>query len=299
MIEWLKPSEAAERLGILPDKLRRWGREGRIARKMDSRATYLYAVADGSPVAAEEERHDKTRMVVGLFDVHVPDHDRALWDSCLQFIKERKPDEVIIGGDFLELASCSQHGGDPEAPSLAEDLRYGRRAIKQLMAAAGDAKITYIEGNHETRLQRSVASFHPNIHGVISIPEQLGLFDLGIDWVPEEEQPIARGHLHFLHGHYTNKHHAAKHVLEYGASVTYGHTHVPQVFMTSDVSRTVHGAYGMPCMRSLDPSWMRGRPSNWTNGFGVYYVRPDGNFNAYQVLAFDGVFTFEGKTYGR
>lgn len=235
--------------------------------------------------------------IVHICDVHVPDHDRALWASFLQWCRDERPVEVIIGGDFLELESCSQHGGVARPSLLVEDVKAGKEALRELRAANPRARMTYLEGNHETRLRRKVVHGVPELDGALRLPELLGLARLHIDFRPYGEV-IHRGKLGFTHGWWTPDHHAAKHLREIGTSIAYGHTHRPQIYTRGAANGDVRGAFGMPCMRKLEAEWLDGRPSGWMQGFGVVYVRADGNFSPYMVLAVDGAFVWAGKQYG-
>lgn len=240
--------------------------------------------------------------IAHICDVHVPDHDKELWAAFLKWCRSEKPSEVIIGGDFLELESCSQHGGKARLPMLTEDVRAGKLALRQLRAACPKAKIVYLEGNHETRLTRKVANDAAQLEGAMDLPSLLGLAALGIEWVPYG-RVVVRGKIGFVHGKYTTRHHAAAHLAKYKRSIAYGHTHRPQVFIDGSVSdsgdNSVIGAFGQPCMRTLNPDWMHNEPHGWVQGFGVFYPHADGCFSPYQVLVNRGRFVWGGKTYGK
>jgi predicted phosphodiesterase len=239
----------------------------------------------------------RVSAIAHICDVHVPDHDPALWASFLAWCRDEKPGEVMIGGDFLELESCSQHGGVARPSMLVEDIEAGRQALRDLRTANPRARMTYLEGNHETRLRRRVVSDAPELDGALDLPSMLHLDRLHIDWHPYGEV-VRRGKLGFTHGWWTPEHHAAKHLREVGTSIAYGHTHRPQVYTRGAANGDVRGAFGMPCMRKLDADWLDGKPSGWMQGFGVHYVRPDGRFSPYMVLAVGGAFVWGGKVYG-
>jgi hypothetical protein len=42
---------------------------------------------------------------------------------------------------------------------------------------------------------------------------------------------------------------------------------------------------------------MRGKSNNWTNAFGLLYVRDDGYYNLYVPIIIKGKFTYAGKTF--
>jgi predicted phosphodiesterase len=238
------------------------------------------------------------RPIVGIFDAHVPDHDPRLWSSWLDWCRDEKPAEVIIGGDFLELESCSEHGGVARPALFTEEIAAGKDALADIRRTNPTAKITYLEGNHETRLRRKVVNRLPDLDGAVTLPDQLELRKLGVSW-HKYGDVVRRGKLGFTHGWWTNDHHAAKHLRKAKCSIAYGHTHRPQMYSDADADGDVIAAFGMPCMRKLRPEWLDGQPVGWMQGFGVFYVHPDGRrFSPYMVLAFEGAFVWSGKGYG-
>ncbi len=228
-------------------------------------------------------RSQSPRMAVVFSDVHVPQHDGPAVESLLEFIGAWQPDDVVIAGDFLELESCSAHGGVASPPSLVEEIDAGRQVLGALRAIAPDAKMTYLEGNHETRLARSVVARHPQLDGALTVPEQLGLADLDIAWLPEGK-PLRLGNLNVIHGWWAPQYHAAKHLRETRASVMYGHTHRPQMHTFGTLTEGILQAYGLPCLRTLDPDWQKGKPGGGALGFGVVFYFEDGEFNAQMIV---------------
>lgn len=320
-MSWVSPREYAKHHRISINTVKSRVRRGAVQRREITKGSYQYWIDDADEDAPgakpsppveiwrgpeKPKPHDSTRVwkIASIWDVHVPDHDLRLWASFLAWCEDEQPDEVIIGGDFLELESASQHGGVSRPALLREDIDAGATALRQLRQANPDAVLTYLEGNHEDRFSRIMVRNIPTFDGATSIPEMLPLRELDIQWLPENVHHW-RGNLAFLHGLYTNQHHAAKHARELpGMSMCYGHTHRPESkfkgYKSRDGSNKSHGVWGMPCMREIDDvGWMKGRPHGWSQGFGVHYIRPGGDFNTYVVIAFDGVFTWHGKTYGQ
>lgn len=257
-----------------------------------------------APAAAND---DGIQTIVVLSDVHVPEHDGLFWKAVLLWLRDHRPDELIIAGDFGEFSSVSQHGGANET-KLTEDLAGVGQALDQLREAVGDScHMTYLEGNHESRLPRATASWAPTFTGALDLPAMLELDRRGIQWVPEYAQPVQRGLLRVLHGHqvlgkYGPRHHAAKAADVYGSQphveIVYGHVHAAQQF-----SKPVAGGYvsatSAGCGRTVGADkvrWLAGREAGWHHGFVVAYVH-DGVAQVFNVKVRNGKFIWNGKAY--
>lgn len=248
-----------------------------------------------------------TQTIVVLSDVHVPDHDPLVWKSIIKWIAKNQPNEVVLNGDFLELSSCSQHGGMPDIISLESDFAAGRAAIAEILKAAPEIKITLLEGNHENRLNRFILAKAPSLFGALTISSGLRLDTLGIEYVAEGDQPIQRGTVDILHGHQLGsgkgaslpKHHAMKLSDVYGKSsrtAIIGHSHRPQTY-----TKAQHGgnatAIALGCLRTLAPQWLHGSQAGWEHQFAVIYVLPGGPSQVYPVTVTDGSFIWAGEVY--
>lgn len=257
------------------------------------------------PTGPSDKVVDPQRIytVASLWDVHVPDHDEKALRAVFAWLEDNQPDCLVIGGDFMELASMSQHGGDPNPPSMNSELDAGRRILYRLRAILPDSKIVYLEGNHETRHERKVINRLPELFGVNTIPELLHLPQLGIHWLKYQEMWQPRlpsgnfGKLYYTHGKWALKHHANKHLDQYGVSTRYGHTHKPQTFTRGYADGAVRIGIGSPCLRTLDPDWA-GKAAGWCHGFGVDLFMPDGTFTNHNVIMVNRRFAYAGKIYG-
>jgi predicted phosphodiesterase len=245
------------------------------------------------------------RTLFVLSDTHHPEHDRKVWATTLELLRDVKPDELILCGDFLEMGSVSQHGG-ALLDKLTEDFSAGIAAIKELREAVGnDTRITYLEGNHESRLSRFLASKTPSLMDSLSIESGLKLKDHNVEWVPEAKQPITRGEIDFSHGHQDlrerpNKYHGGKMLEVYGRpnrTIIYGHTHKPQVYTRPTVGG-VTTAIGLGCGRTLSPGWLHGAQAGWVHQVAVIYLTPAGRGHVYPVTFQHGQAVWHGKLYG-
>ena len=163
---WMRLAEASKALGIAPSSVRERAQRGALASRRlpgEGRAWRImeYDVHDdddepakdrakstpSDPLAALREAARKPsapppkpdaggiKCVTGIFDVHVPEQDMRTWRAWLRWCRDVKPDEVIIGGDFLELESGSQHGGVARPAALVDEIDAGKRALDEIREA--------------------------------------------------------------------------------------------------------------------------------------------------------------------
>ncbi|MEK9811206.1 MAG: hypothetical protein VW362_12210, partial [Candidatus Nanopelagicales bacterium] len=231
-------------------------------------------------------------------DVHIPDHDVRAWRGFLNFVADWKPHGVCINGDFAELASFSQHGDLIHPGQWNEERNACRRELGRLRKAAGSARIVYNEGNHETRMGRSLAVSHPGVAGALSVSEQFDLPGLGIEW-QREGVPLRLGHLRVVHGKWAPVNAAKKHLEKLGSCLV-GHVHRPGMHSGGYDHKTQIG-WVAPCLRSLDAGYLNGyeAASGWAHGFAVVHVWPDDTFNCeLVVMTPERKFAYGGRAYG-
>ncbi len=253
----------------------------------------------------EQKKHRHNRTLFVISDIHFPEHDRAVWVTILELLKDVRPSEIVLLGDFLEMSSVSQHGG-AELEKLTEDFEAGKSALRQLREVVGEGcRMTYLEGNHESRLTRFLMSKAPSLRDSLSFQVGLELDKLGVEWVPEYKQPVVRGDLDLTHGHQDlrerpSKFHSGKMAEVYGRperTVLYGHTHKPQVFTRPTVGGHAT-AIGLGCARTLTPGWLHGAQAGWVHQVAVVYLSDAGRSYVYPITLRHGQTVWNGKLYG-
>lgn len=122
-------------------------------------------------------------------------HDRAIFDIALQVALIVRPDVIILNGDMLDLPEWSDKFlQSPETwwtlqPAMLELSWWLKRFRENLP----DARMIYMEGNHEERMPRSILRYQASAYGlkrvdnlegieVLSIPNLLALDQLAIEW---------------------------------------------------------------------------------------------------------------------
>ncbi len=231
-------------------------------------------------------------------DVHVPEHDPRAWDAFLSFVADWRPHGVCINGDFAELSSFSSHGDLVNPGYWREERDAIRRELRRLRRSAGDARIVYNAGNHESRLERSQGATNPAVVGSDTLPEQLCLADLDIEW-RREGLPLRLGSLRVVHGKWAPINAAKKHLEKLGSCLV-GHVHRPGMHAGGYDHKTQIG-WVAPCLRDLDANYLRGydAASGWAHGFAVAHVWPDETFNCELiVMTPERRFAYGGRVYG-
>jgi predicted phosphodiesterase len=253
------------------------------------------------------------RKVMLLPDIHYPNQDKPSLNAVLKFMKWFKPNAVVLLGDALEGSAVNawkMQRGDKkffEGKRLAEEYEgFINDVLDPIEKIAKRAEKIYMGGNHELWVNYLVNKL-PQVEGMLEVEKYLHLDLRGWEWIPyivlDENGSSRRGVKQFgkllvMHGHYTNKYHAAKTADTYSKSVAYGHVHDVQLYtkVFSD-DAGYHTAQSIGCLCNKAPEFMRGKSNNWTNAFGLLYVRDDGYYNLYVPIIIKGKFTYAGKTF--
>src|ERR1035437_756636 len=118
-----------------------------------------------------------TKRIVALYDMHVPHQIDT--KGVLASIKERKPTDLIIGGDFLNLEFASRFndplfatiGLEKAGKLLNQEFEEGRKVLRDINAVLpADCKKYYIPGNHCAWL----------VEACLKYPSLAGGLDLGV-----------------------------------------------------------------------------------------------------------------------
>lgn len=238
------------------------------------------------------------RKICLLPDVHLTEEVPKPYKVAKKFIASRKWDEIVLMGDYMSVDALS--AWDMDKKRKMENRRYLQEvhiANRELdFIQKNTRNTTFLEGNHEYRVQAYLDK-HPEMEGLMEVPLMLKLEKRGIPYVKMNDL-YKVGNLYLTHGLYTNKYHSNKHVQELGCNIAYGHTHKAQSFMMNMKLQEPIMAWGLGTLGETAPDYMKGRPSNWINGFGVVYLNDrTGNFNLYPINIIDNSFIFEGKEY--
>lgn len=239
---------------------------------------------------------------IAVFDLHYPEHNKILWNNILKFAKDFKPDYFLFGGDNLDMSPVSHwllEGGQfrkLEGKRLINDYKGFVKEIKEPLEniLPDSCKKIWLEGNHENWAEQAIDK-NPQYEGLIEIENYIDLKY----WSQIPYNGIHKiGKMYFTHGMYTNQYHSAKTVNIVEKNIFYGHTHDHQTHTKiTMVGNEPHIGVSVPCTCDLNPQYMRNKPNKWLNGFLIWYMKDNGDFNHYIIIANKGHFIYNGIQY--
>jgi hypothetical protein len=241
-------------------------------------------------------------------DSHGMRADNAALAAAFHDFAILRPTEVVSMGDHLDcdgfLSAHPPVGYKPlSSYSFDEDIEATNDHFDRLAKSAPDAKVSYIEGNHEHRIEAWCYAAADNDrdrdrHRRMNCPPAvLSLESRGVAYYTRGRSydglrktgTIRKGKCLFTHGDYHGRHAATAHLQATGANVWYGHTHRYDAVLTHNEGAGTIGAWNPGCLCELQPMYAHGRPMGWTHGYGVQFVGPDGSFLPLLVPIIDGV----------
>ena len=257
-------------------------------------------------------------------------HDEKALDICIKVIEDLQPEVVALVGDNLDLPEMGKYVTYPAyAQTTQASIDRATLFCAQLRAAAPNAKIIWLAGNHEERMpkylvQNAGAAYGlrkgntPDSWPVLSVPYLCRMDEFGIEYRPgyPASDYWVNEKLRIIHGDRVKSSGSTAHVYlnQEKTSVIYGHIHrIETAFKTRedfDGPRTIMAA-SPGCLARIDgaiPSTrggvdLDGRPltrhENWQQGIGVVTYEDDGNHRfAYDVIPiYNGWALYHGKEF--
>jgi hypothetical protein len=257
-------------------------------------------------------------------------HDEAAMAIALQVVRDAKPSRIVMVGDNLDLPELGKYRYSPAfAMTTQATIDRGGLMAAEVRAAAPNATIVWLAGNHEERLPNYIldnakASFgikqamEPEGWPVLSVPHLCRLDDYDVSYRPG--YPAAdywiTEKLRVIHGDRVQSRGstAHKYLSDEKTSVIYGHIHrIERAHKTRtdwDGPREIMAA-SPGCLARIDgavPSTkggmdLDGRPiigihEDWQQGVGIVLSSPEtGDFDYEQIRIFGGRGIWRGKIY--
>lgn len=231
-----------------------------------------------------------TTTTLILPDIQYPYHDSLMLQKILKVVSSAQPDAVLSIGDAIDFPQVSRWSigtAGAYAPTLQKHIDGFRKdVLVPLRETVPDAKITWLEGNHDLRLRDFIGKYAPPLRSLraLEVETLFGLDELDISY---ERGPIRVGtNTYAIHGHengtYVSTPHAwdQKFVKRYGSekNFVFGHTHQP--FITTRATGfngKVSPWFTMNVGSIMDPTearYMKDGSVSWVMSFAL--LRDDG-----------------------
>jgi predicted phosphodiesterase len=245
---------------------------------------------------------------IAYYDAHVPHN--IDFTQILDFQKFYKPTHIVIGGDFLNMESCShwnegmfkEVGFGRLRANILGEMSAGQDLLCRIRCASPHAEIYYIPGNHEnhvfwaaqhypalgiaTHVDTSKINFKcdmaraGNDATAAILEDMLKTEALKIHVLPYNEE-LTIGKITYLHGHQLSVSNSQR--LYPGANIVYGHYHTDNLITLNDSGDgQVKQHRAVPCMTHLGPQkpgYLKSKSTRWLNGLWLAEVLPNGLFD--------------------
>lgn len=237
----------------------------------------------------------KHLKIVALTDVQGVRYDPKAWEVTMKFLKDFKPDITVINGDFTDLNMLSSYVEG--IPGLWDNLKVEYDLCNKLLDEVQklSKETVYVMGNHEERAYKYAEKF-PFLSGTVEVDKALRLGERGVEFLRYNGIPLNIGPINFIHGEFVGKNHAQKTLDAYDMNVFYGHTHDVTSAAKSKYGKTIIAqSMGMLC--KYDQDYVKQRPTNWQQSFGVFLI--DGDDFCYEIPRISEDYTFwaQGRRY--
>ena len=247
-----------------------------------------------------------TRIIIP--DTHGNKIARRAAAAFLSDLKRLAPKEIVMLGDHLDCGGfLAQHhtlGYVAEtSDSFEDDVDATNDFLDHVQKAAPSAKIHYMEGNHELRVEKwcvtqalrnqKDAAFLLRAFGPESV---LKLEERGITYYRTGHRyhgvsvpgTIKLGRCHFTHGFGFGRKATLDHVQRAAACIVHGHTHRSQSAVIRTIGTGVVAGYCPGTLAQLQMLYQHNRPSDWSHGYGVQIVDKSGQFIHLNVPIING-----------
>jgi len=293
----------------------------------------------------KEYRLDPTRVgswekAVAISDLHFRFEDKVALGATLGFIEEYQPDVIFVNGDVPDFPDISRFSNSPLdlltdedvadlsslvleskqqgkikkylKPRLQRDFERIYEFFKELRRICPKARIVWIFGNHDHRMQGYVDEDAKQLAGVrrpgdkdevLALAELTKVREFGVEIVYSGKNESSTTYGDLLVGHFykvsaKSSFTAAGLVRQKHSSLVQPHVHRMGAYYKTLLDGTVLVGVEMGCLCRLDPEYMQ--YPNWQHGFVVIHKKKNsGRFYLQPIHIVDGAFLFAGKRYGR
>lgn len=260
-------------------------------------------------IVNKEVNEMKAKKVLVYGDVHFPYHDEKALYVLYEYMKDYKPDIVVINGDVADFYGISQFDKNPDHFNLAEEIKLTREHFKEVREINKNAEIYYLGDNHcSGRLQKFIYK-NPDLFGLEELKleylfrfSEYGIKYIGteVDYWKREDGILELGDTIVFHGDakingaQTSKYsgQSAKNTMLYvlHKNVVMNHVHRLAIVLHTTTDRVIYGLEA-GCLCRLIPN------ANWQQGFVTFEIYKGKMVNPELHHINKGVLYDDGKIY--
>jgi predicted phosphodiesterase len=236
--------------------------------------------------------------IAAVNDMHYPDVDLRAVNTSNALITLTKPEVIVILGDLHDFYSLSDFDKSPSRlDKLQEELDEASLYLQVLRTNNPDARIIFLEGNHEDRLRRYLWSQAKPLATLrcMDIKSLFSLKDYEVESIPYEEGLLINSTFLFLHGDLVRAHSSyTAHAMmdKHSGNGMIGHTHRGGSFYK--VTRSGYqGWWENWCLCDLNPDYTK--YPNWQQGMSLVQFAGNHQFFVEQIPIIEGQAIYGGK----
>lgn len=245
----------------------------------------------GAAQLVKPSTREATELVVFGSDFHFPYQDDGAIESFLILIRDVQPHGVVLNGDIGDFFGLSRFNTSGlREDKLQEEIDQANVFRAKVRAAAPNAVVAELEGNHDNRITSYVANKAGALKSLRALkPAELFKFrELDFNWYPGCGFLLRPGYL-VKHGTVVRSEAGASAKAEHtlsGVSGISGHTHRLAKYRKEGYVQREWLEQG--CLCRVDPDYVVGRP-NWTQGCAVgEFSTKTATFVVHEVPYVDG-----------
>jgi hypothetical protein len=198
--------------------------------------------------------------------------------TCLRafkkFIKDHRPDAVILNGDVMDFPRISRHPQNWEsAPDPQEEIEAAQDHLSDMVAAGkrGMGKIWTL-GNHDARFEAAIANALPQFRGIagVHLADHFPVWQKAMSCFINEG--VTGGAVMVKHRFSGGMHATRNNTLKAGVSMVTGHLHSQNVRPLSDYNQFDRYGVDTGCVADKDHSaflYTEDAPVDWRSGFAL------------------------------
>ncbi len=181
----------------------------------------------------------KNGVVIVGSDGHIwPGEQSTATRAFIKFIKELKPQAVILNGDVIDAGSISRHPpiGWESQPTIQEEIEAAQDTLHEIALAAGKARKVWTLGNHDARFETRLATVAPEYAMIagVHLKDHFPAWETSWSVFVNNNTVIKHRFKGGIHAPHNN-------TMWAGRSIVTGHLHSAKVYPLTDYNGTRYG----------------------------------------------------------